>query len=166
VHDAIFKIQCETMKEKEVRLSKGEIWEKHLYYSFIPMVKMYVQRYILSTFINFLEKFNDSPTSKEVLSKLAWLHFYTEIIKNEGIFRDSITKEQIDDLKEACISLNKELRPEIIALTFTVPFKDSAYGSIGKSTMQPYTEFMKGVVQTPNCFGKPKEYSYLYQSKL
>mmetsp|Transcript_4284 Transcript_4284/g.4943 ORF Transcript_4284/g.4943 Transcript_4284/m.4943 type:complete len:521 (+) Transcript_4284:498-2060(+) len=166
VHEAIFKIQTETMKEKEMRLSKGEIWEKHLYYTFIPMVKAYLQRYILITYIKFLEKFNDSPKSKEVLGKLALLHFSTEIIKNEGMFRDTISKEQIEDLKERCIGLSQELRPEIVALTFTVPFKDNTYGSIGKSNMQPYAEFMKGVVNTPDCFGKPKKWSYLYQSKI
>lgn len=154
------------MKDKEVRLSKGEIWEKHLYYTFIPMVKAYLQRYIMVTYINFLEKFNDSPNSKEVLEKVALLHFQTEIIKNEGMFRDSVEKEQIEELKEKVIQLSKDLRPEVIALTFTVPFKDSAFGAIGKSTMQPYAEFMKGVVETPNCFGKPKEWSYLYQSKI
>lgn len=166
VHDAIAKIQIETMQEKDQRLSKGEIWEKHLYFNFIPMVKAYCQRYILSNYLSFLEKFNDSPKSKEVLTKLGLLHIYNYIIKNEGQFRDSISSEQIEELRELSIKLCKDLRPEIVALTIAFPFRDSAYGAIGKSHMQPYTEVMKGVVNTPGCFEKPKQWQYLYQGKL
>jgi acyl-CoA oxidase len=166
VHDSIMKIQIETMKEQDDRLSKGEIWEKHLYFNFIPMVKLYVQRYILIAYIDFLQKFNDSPQSKAVLTKVCLLHFYNFIIKNEGQFRDSVTSEQIEDLREASITLCRELRPEVVGLTMTIPLMDYMFGSIGKSSMQPYAEMMKGIVDTPGCFGKPKEWKYLYQSKL
>lgn len=166
MHESIFKIQLETMKEKEERLSQGEIWEKHLYYSFIPMVKAYLQRYILLNYMEFLERFESSPRSKEILTKLALLHIQNEIIKDEGFFRDVISREQIEDLRENCIKLNKELRPEIVALTFTLPTHERSFGALGRSNMQPYKEFMKGVTETPGCFGKPKEWKYLYQSKL
>lgn len=166
VHDSIMKIQLETMKEKEERLSKNEIWEKHLYYTFIPMVKIYLLRYHLQIYLDFLKRFKDSPSSKEVLTKLALVSFWNEIIKMEGIFRDSLSRENIDEIKELCISLNKDLRSEVIALTFSVPFADQVFGAIGKSSLRPYTEFMKGVINTPGCFEKPEEWKYLYQSKI
>jgi hypothetical protein len=166
VHDSIAKIQIETMREKDERLSKGEIWEKHLYFSFIPMVKAYCQRYILSSYLVFLERFNDSPKSKEVLTKVGLLHIYNYIIKNEGQFRESISSEQIEELREGSIKLCKDLRPEIVALTMAIPLRDSAFGAIGKSHMQPYAEVMKGVTNTPGCFEKPKQWEYLYQAKL
>ena len=130
------------------------------------MVKVYLQRYLMATYMKFLNKFNDSSTTKEILTKVSFLHFFNEIIKNEGLYRDVISEEQIEDLKEICISLNKELRPEIVALTFAIPFIDNAFGAIGKSNLQTYGEFMKGVVNTPGCFGKPKEWKYLYPSKI
>ena len=154
------------MKNSKERLSQTEIWEKHLFYTFIPMVKVYFQRYLMLTYIKFLDKFNDSPTTKNILTKVSFLHFFNEIIKNEGIFRDVISEEQIEELRENCISLNKELRPEIVALTFAIPLIDEAFGAIGKSNLQPYGEFMKGVVNTPGCFGKPKEWKYLYPAKI
>lgn len=156
MHDAIRKIQLETMKPKEERLKKMGIWEKHLFYTFIPMVKVYLQRFILFKYMEFLENFNDSPRTKEVLTSLALLHLQNDIIKQEGIFRDYVTREQIEDLRENCIQLSKDLRPEIVSLTFAIPFSDKAFGAIGKSSLNPYDEFMKGVTQTPNCFGKLK----------
>lgn len=166
VHESIFKIQVETMKEQEERLSKGEIWEKHLYYTFIPMVKAYTQRYIVQTYMEFLKKFDGHPQTKVVLTKVALCQIYSHILENEGQFRDLLTKEQIENVKEASIQVMKDLRPEMVGLTFAVPFRDSVYGAIGKSTMKPYEEFMKGVTNTPECFGKPKEWKYLYESKL
>lgn len=154
------------MKDSAERLSKSEIWEKHLFYTFIPMVKAYLQRYLMATYIKFLEKFNDYQKTKEVLTKLSFLHFFNEIIKNEGMYRDIISKEQISGLRETCISLSKELRPEIVALTFALPYSDNNFGAIGKSNLQPYGEFMKAVVNTPECFGKPKEWKYLYPAKI
>lgn len=156
----------ETMKEKDERLSKGEIWEKHLFYTFIPMVKIYIQRYILTNYMEFIEKFRDSPRTKEVLVKLALLHLQNEIIKSQGTFRNIVDEDQIEILKESCIKLGKELRPEIVAITFAIPFKDKSFGAIGKSTLTPYEDFMKGVTETPNCHGKPKQWKYLYQGKL
>lgn len=156
----------ETMKPKNQRLSKEDIWEKHLFYSFIPMVKMYVQLHVLGKYMAFLDEFNDSPKSKEVLEKVALLHLHNTIITQEGFFRDVFDRDQIEELRESCLQLNKDLRPEIVALTFTLPFRDSGFGAIGKSSMQPYKEFMKGVKETPGCFGKPKEWKYLYQSKM
>jgi len=166
VHESIAKIQIDSMKEGDAKLSRKEIWEKHLFYTFIPMVKIYLSRYTMEAYLNFLKKFKDSPESKEVLTKLAVLNYLNEIIKFEGIFRESLTKENIDEIKEHCIALCKELRPEMIALTLTIPFGDKTFGAIGKSSMEPYSEFMKGVVNTPGCFDKPKEWKYLYQSKI
>jgi hypothetical protein len=154
------------MKDKNERLSKGEIWEKHLYYSLIPMVKMYLNRHVLERYIEFLEKFNDSPNTKEVLSKLAALHIQSLIINEQGNFSECIDNDEFETLKENCIQLNKQLRPEMVALTFTCPFSDQSFGALGKSTLQPYKEFMKGVTETPDCYGKPNEWKYLYRSKM
>ncbi|CAI2386913.1 unnamed protein product [Moneuplotes crassus] len=166
VHESIAKIQADSMKEAEERLSRTEIWEKHLFYTFIPMVKIYLSRYTMEAYLHFLKKFKNSPKSKEVMTKVGLLGYLSEIIKFEGIFRESISKEQIDEIKEHCITLCKQLRPEIIGLTLAVPLSDKVFGSIGKSSMKPYYEFMKSVKETPGCFDKPKEWKYLYKSKI
>lgn len=162
VHESIKNIQIETMKDEEERLSKNEIWEKHLNYTFIPMAKAYGEHYILLRFIEFLEKFNDSESCHKVLTKLALLNLHNKIIEEEGFYRDIISKDEIADLKESCIKLNKELRPEVVGLSMALPFNDQQFGSIAKSNLKTYENFMESVKNTPGCLGKPTEWKYLY----
>lgn len=163
VHESINRIQEETMKEEGEALSKSDIWEKHLFYTFIPMAKAYCEHFTLTCYIKFLEKLDDSPKSRLVFEKLALLHLHNLII-NEGSYREIFSSEQIDELRESCIQLNKELRPEMVALTYTMSFTDYDVGAIGQSNLQSYTNFMNDVKNTPGCFDKPKEWKFLYEN--
>lgn len=81
---SVEKLQMETMKPEGERLSQAEIWEKHLFYTLIPMAVSYGERQILSDYIDFIEQANESPSTKAVLEKLAFLDCYSKLIRDHG----------------------------------------------------------------------------------
>lgn len=159
---SMMKIQEESTKEEGIRLNQLEIWEKHLAYSLIPMVKAYVDRYVLSCYIEFLHDFENDSKEKEVFTKLALISLKNQIIDDYADFGGLINEEQLDDLKESCLQLNKEMKNDIHALTYLMPLNHHCIGVIAKD-QDMYTAFMDSVKKTPDCFGPPEEWKYLYQ---
>ena len=107
---SIFSEQHETTKDEKVRLSQADIWEKNLNFYLIPMVKAYIDRFILSTYINWLTLFDSSPNEKQLFTNLALIGLQNQIIDDAIYFKNILEDEQIETLKESWTQLNKEMK--------------------------------------------------------
>lgn len=164
IHSAVNKMQAETMKEDGERLSQVEIWEKHLNYSLIPVAKAYVDRYVLVSYIDFLENFEKGSNSHKVFLELCQLAVQNQVIEDAHIYKEILNDDQIEELKENCISLNKALRKDIVSLTYAIPLHQNQYGVIGKSTNNFYQNIMDSINKTPENTQRPDEWKYLYDN--
>lgn len=162
INDSIMRIQLETTKDEKVRLSQAEIWEKHLNYSLIPMVKAYVDRHILTVYIDWLKTFDSSPKEKQLFTKLALIGLQNQLIDDAICYRNVLDEEHIETLRESCIQLNKELKNDITGLALAIPINHSALGVISKGDNM-YGDLMGCIKKTPGCHDRVEEWEYLYQ---
>lgn len=163
IHEAISKIQEETAKQSDEKLSQGEIWEKHLNYTLIPMAMAFAERYVLSWYIEWLNTFDTYSNSKEIFTKVALIGLQNQIIGESKIYNNVISDEQIEYLKENCIKLNKEMKNDILAITYAIPMSEKLYGVIAKGESM-YQKLMNSVKKTPGWMERVEEWRYLYQN--
>ena len=162
IHEAISKIQEETSKQSDERLTQNEIWEKHLNYTLIPMSKAYAERFVLASYIEWLNTFDPYSNSKDIFTKLALIGLQNQLIEDSKIYNNVISDENIEYLKESCIKLNREMKNDILAITYALPLSEKAFGVIAKGDSM-YQKLMHSVKKTPGCLERVDEWKYLYQ---
>lgn len=85
------------------------------------------------------------------------------ILDNAEFYRDYLTREHIIELKEDLMEQLKLLRPDSVALTHLLQFRDKMLGSVGAADMNAYDRFISDVQNAEGCFDRPKEWRYLYE---
>lgn len=120
-------------------------WDKLLAYNVYPMTFAYFHRFLLANYIEFLENFKGESQTKDIFKQIGLIFAQKIIIENGEFYRDYLTKEQLDGLKDSIMDNLLEMRKEVIALTYLLPFTDKMYGAVGRSEMKPYEYFLDAV---------------------
>uniref|UniRef100_A0A7S3N5B5 Acyl-CoA oxidase C-terminal domain-containing protein n=1 Tax=Euplotes harpa TaxID=151035 RepID=A0A7S3N5B5_9SPIT len=126
------------------------------------MVKAFLDRYILACYIEFLSTFQADSHEKEMFTKLALISIHSQLIEDSRIFTSVLDEAKIEYLKESVISLNKELKNDIVVITYALPYSEKLYGVIAHPENM-YQRIMKSVRETPGCLERPDEWKYLYK---
>jgi len=132
----------ETGNKLQFSEDKVAEWDRLLTFSTNPMTFAYFTRFLLSNYIDFLNNFNGDLKTKKVFERLGVIYAQKAIIDDAGFFRDYLSKEQIDGMKDDIMDHLQESRKEVIAMTYLLPFTDKMIGSVGKLEMKPYENFL------------------------
>jgi acyl-CoA oxidase len=124
---------------------KIDEWDKLLAFNVYPMVHGYFQRFLLSMYIEFCERFNEDAATKEVFTMVGVIYAQQCILDDLDYFRDYLSREKVNELKESLMDNLLILRKDAVALTYTVPFTDKMYGEISRNEMKPYQYFLDAV---------------------
>uniref|UniRef100_A0A7S3P1G6 Uncharacterized protein n=1 Tax=Euplotes crassus TaxID=5936 RepID=A0A7S3P1G6_EUPCR len=121
---------------------KMEAWDKLLAFNTYPMTFAYFDRFLLQSYINFLQQFNEDQKTKEVFTLLGVVYAQKVIVEDAEFFRDNLTRSQIDDLKENLMDNLLKLRKEVVGLSYLLPLTDKMQGAVSKLDMKPYENFL------------------------
>ena len=136
----------ETGLKLQMSEDKLDAWDKYLAYKVYPMTFSYFNRFLLDNYISWLSNFDGDKNTKEIFETVG-LVFAQKIIAEDGEFyRDYLTREQIDELKESIMEKINVLRKEVVGMTYLFPFTDKMYGAVARSEMKPYEYFLDAVI--------------------
>lgn len=135
----------ETGSKLQFAEDKVNEWDKLLAFNTYPMTFSYFQRFLLSTYIDFCEKFNGDAATKEVFTRAGVIYAQKSILKDLDFFRDYLTRERVDELKDNLMDNLQLFRKDAVALTYTLPYPDQMYGEIARQEMKPYQYFLDAV---------------------
>ena len=153
----------ETGARLQMAKDKLDEWDKSLSFYVYPMAHAYFHRFVAVTYLEFIEQFNEDKQTKQVFEKMGIIYAQTAIIDNAEFYRDYLSREQIVEIKENIMQQFKELRREIIAITYLLQFRDKMLGTIGASDLDSYSRFLNAVQTAEGCYGRPSEWRYLYE---
>lgn len=135
----------ETGSKLQFAEDKVSEWDKMLAFNTYPMTFAYFQRFLLSTYIDFCEKFNGDVATKEVFVRAGVIYAQKCILKDVDFFRDYLTRERVNELKDNLMDNLLFFRKDAVALTYTLPYPDLMYGEIARQEMKPYKYFLDAV---------------------
>lgn len=134
IHQAGLKLQFSE--------DKVEAWDRLLAMDTYPATFAYFDRFLLSTYVDFLENFNADASTKNVFSLLGVVYAQKKILEDLDFFREYLTRDQTEALKEDLMDNLLKLRPEVVGLSYLMPVTDKMIGAVGKLEMKPYEKFL------------------------
>ena len=153
----------ETGARLQMAKDKIDEWDKSLSFYVYPMAHAYFHRFVTATYLEFIEQFNEDKHTKQVFENMGIIYAQSAILENAEFYRDYLSKEHIIEIKEDIMNNFKDLRKEVVAMTYLLQFRDKMLGAIGANDMNSYTRFLNAVQSAEGWYGKPSEWKYLYE---
>eukprot|EP00343_Euplotes_focardii_P006564 CAMPEP_0205817984 /NCGR_PEP_ID=MMETSP0205-20121125/25173_1 /ASSEMBLY_ACC=CAM_ASM_000278 /TAXON_ID=36767 /ORGANISM="Euplotes focardii, Strain TN1" /LENGTH=230 /DNA_ID=CAMNT_0053109679 /DNA_START=155 /DNA_END=844 /DNA_ORIENTATION=- len=120
-------------------------WDRLLALNTNPMTLAYFHRFLLANYIEFLDNFNEDQNTRAVFERLGVIFAQKLIIDDAGFFRDFLSREQIEEIKDNLMDQLLDTRKEVVAMTYLLPLTDKMLGAVGKLEMKPYEHFLDAV---------------------
>ncbi|CAI2360677.1 unnamed protein product [Moneuplotes crassus] len=135
----------ETGSKLQMAEDKVSEWDRLLAYYVYPMTFTYFNRFLLSEYINWLANFDGDLETKKAFEKVGLIYGQRVLINDAANFTEYLSKSQIDELKDSVMNHLLDMRKDIIAMTYLLPFTDKMYGAVARSEMKPYEYFLDAV---------------------
>lgn len=153
----------ETGARLQMSQDKAHEWDRSLGLHVFPMTHAFFHRFVLNTYIKFIEQFDEDKNTKIAFERMGVIFAQTVILDNAEFYREYLTREHIYEIKEDIMAQLEELRKDAVPLTYLLQFRDRMLGTVGAADLNSYQRFITAVQNAKGCYGQPPEWRYLYE---
>ena len=141
---------------------KFDEWDRMLAHHTYPMIFSYYDRFVLTNYLDFLQKFSSDETTYKVFERMGVIYAQQVIIDDAMFYHEVLTPDDISDIKQDLTNQLAELRVDAIPLTYTLYFRDKMLGPFGANDMNAYQRFINQVQATDGVYQRASEWKYLH----